>query len=118
MDNRAESLKRDAHRTDSGASPSIGYLNLSGSGPLGCRRMRSERNVGQLTFDGLGPYDLPDATHADARRDGDGFRLSFRMWKSEREWTLVRIHVSGAEVDKLVRQIGDARAGSDGSTII
>jgi hypothetical protein len=80
--------------------------------------MRSERNVGQLTFDGLGPYDLPDATHADARRDGDGFRLSFRMWKSEREWTLVRIHVSGAEVDKLVRQIGDARAGSDGSTII
>jgi hypothetical protein len=80
--------------------------------------MRSERNVGQLTFDGLGPYDLPDATHADARRDGDGFRLSVRMWKSEREWTLVRIHVSGAEVDKLVRQIGDARAGSDGSTII
>jgi len=74
--------------------------------------------VGQLTFDGLGPYDLPAATHADARRDGDGFRLSFRMWKSEREWTLVRIHVSGAEVDKLVRQIGDARAGSDGSTII
>ncbi len=74
--------------------------------------------MGQLTFDGLGPYDLPDATHADARRDGDGFKLSFRMWKSEREWTLVRIHVSGAEVDKLVRQIGDARAGSDGSTII
>jgi hypothetical protein len=80
--------------------------------------MRSERNVGQLTFDGLGPYDLPDATHADARKDGDGFKLSFRVWKSEREWTLVRIHVSGDEVDKLVRQIGDACAGSDGSTII
>ena len=74
--------------------------------------------MGQLTFDGFGPYDLPDATHADAQRDGDGFKLSFRMWKSEKEWTLVRIQVSGAEADKLVRQIGDARARSDGSTII
>ncbi len=74
--------------------------------------------MGQIAFDGLGPYDLPDATHADAQKDGDGFMLSFRMWKSANEWTLVRIHVSDEEVDKLVRQIGDARVKSDGSTII
>jgi hypothetical protein len=74
--------------------------------------------VGQITFDGLGPYDLPDATHADAQKDGDGFMLSFRMWKSDNEWTLVRIHVSNEETDKLVRQIGDARVRSDSSTII
>jgi hypothetical protein len=74
--------------------------------------------VGQITFDGLGPYDLPDATHADAQKAGDGFMLSFRMWKSEKEWTLVRIHVSAEEADKLVRQIGDERVRTDGSTII
>ena len=74
--------------------------------------------MGQLTFDGLGPYELPDATHADARKDGDGFRLSFRMWKSANEWTLVRIRVSAEEADKLARQIGDARTKSDGSTMI
>jgi hypothetical protein len=74
--------------------------------------------VGQLTFDGLGPYDLPDATHADAQKDRDGFMISFRLWKSENAWTLVRIHVSDEEADKLVRQIGDARMRSDGSTII
>jgi hypothetical protein len=74
--------------------------------------------VGQLTFDGLGPYDLPDATHADAQKDGDGFMISFRLWKSENAWTLVRIHVSEKEADMLVRQIGDARTRSDGSTII
>ena len=74
--------------------------------------------MGQLTFDGLGPYDLPDATHADAQKDRDGFMISFRLWKSENAWTLVRIHVSDEEADKLVRQIGDARMRSDGSTII
>jgi hypothetical protein len=74
--------------------------------------------VGQITFDGLGPYDLPDATHADAQKDGDGFMISFRMWKSKNEWTLVRIHVSDEEADKLVRQIGDERVKSEGSTII
>jgi len=74
--------------------------------------------VGQITFDGRGPYDLPGATHADAQKDGDGFMLSFRLWKSETEWTLVRIHVSDKEADKLVRQIGDERVRSDGSTII
>ncbi len=74
--------------------------------------------MGQITFDGLGPYDLPNATHADAQKDGDGFMLSFRMWKSETEWTLVRIHVGNDEIDKLVRQIGDERVRSDGSTII
>jgi hypothetical protein len=74
--------------------------------------------VGQITFDGLGPYDLPDATHADAQRDGDGFMLSFRMWKSDKEWTLVRIHVSAEEASKLVRQIGDEQVRTDGSTII
>ena len=73
--------------------------------------------MGQITFDGLGPYDLPDATHADAQKDGDGFMLSFRMRKSEKEWTLVRIHVSAEEADKLVRQIGDERVKTDGSTI-
>ncbi|MBA1157216.1 hypothetical protein [Microvirga mediterraneensis] len=74
--------------------------------------------MGQLTFDGLGPYDLPDATHADAQRDGDGFMISFRLWKSENAWTLVRVHVSDEEAVKLARQIGDARMRSDGSTII
>ena len=74
--------------------------------------------MGQITFDGLGPYDLPDATHADARKDGDGFMLSFRMWKSEKEWTLVRIRVNAEGADKLVRQIGDERVRTDGSTII
>ncbi len=74
--------------------------------------------MGQITFDGLGPYDLPDATHADAQRDGDGFMLSFRMWKSDKEWTLVRIHVSAEEASKLVRQIGDEQVRTDGSTII
>jgi len=74
--------------------------------------------VGQITFDGLGPYDLPDATHADAQKDGDGFMLSFRMWKSDKEWTLVRIRVGAREADKLVRQIGDERVRTDGSTII
>ena len=74
--------------------------------------------MGQIAFEGLGPYDLPDATHADAQKDGDGFMLSFRMWKSDNEWTLVRIHVSDEQVDKLVRRIGDARVRSDGSTII
>jgi hypothetical protein len=74
--------------------------------------------VGQIIFEGRGPYDLPDATHADAQKDGDGFMISFRMWKSENEWTLVRIHVSGEEADKLGRQIGDARVKTDGSTII
>jgi hypothetical protein len=44
--------------------------------------------------------------------------ISFRLWKSENAWTLVRIHVSDAEAAKLVRQIGDARMRSDGSTII
>ncbi|MBM1173217.1 hypothetical protein [Microvirga arabica] len=74
--------------------------------------------MGQITFDGLGPYDLPDATHADAQKDGDGFMLSFRMWKSEKEWTLVRIHVSAEAADKLVRQIWDESVRTDGSTII
>jgi hypothetical protein len=74
--------------------------------------------VGQLSFDGRGPYDLPDATHADAQKDGDGFMISFRMWKSDNEWTLVRIRVSDEEADKLARHIGDARMKSDGSTII
>jgi hypothetical protein len=74
--------------------------------------------MGHITFDGLGPYDLPDATYADARKDGAGFMLSFRLWKSDNEWTLVRIRVSEEEVNKLVRQIGDFRAKSDGSTII
>ncbi|KFG66786.1 hypothetical protein [Microvirga sp. BSC39] len=74
--------------------------------------------MGQITFDGLGPYDLPDATHADAQKDGDGFMLSFRMWKSDKEWTLVRIRVGAREADKLVRQIGDERVRTDGSTII
>ena len=74
--------------------------------------------MGQIIFDGLGPYNLPDATHADAQRDGDGFMISFRMWKSEKEWTLVRIHVSDEEAEKLVRQIGDERVKTDGSTII
>ena len=77
-----------------------------------------ETRLGHLTFDGLGPYDLPDATYADAHKDGDGFMLSFRLWKSENAWTLVRIRVSAEEADKLVRQIGDERARSDGSTII
>ena len=44
--------------------------------------------------------------------------LSFRLWKSENAWTLVRVRVSNEEADKLVRQIGDARVRSDGSTII
>ena len=74
--------------------------------------------MGQLTFDGLGPYDLPDATHADAQKDDDGFMISFRLWKSEKEWTLVRVHVSDEEAEKLARQIGDARVKSDGSMII
>ena len=74
--------------------------------------------MGRITFEGLGPYDLPDATHADAQKDGDGFMLSFRVWKSENEWTLVRIHVGSGETDKLVHQIADARVRSDGSTII
>jgi hypothetical protein len=44
--------------------------------------------------------------------------ISFRLWTSENAWTLVRIHVSEKEADKHVRQIGDARTRSDGSTII
>ena len=74
--------------------------------------------MGQLIFEGLGPYDLPDATNADAQKAGDGFMLSFRLWKSANEWTLVRIRVSDEETDKLVRQIGDERIRSDGSVII
>jgi hypothetical protein len=74
--------------------------------------------VGQLTADGLGPYDLPDATHADAQRDRDGFMHSSRLWTSENAWIPVRIHVSDDKVGKLVRQIGDARMRPDGSTII
>jgi hypothetical protein len=93
-------------------------LNPSGSQPFGDEPSSPETAVGQITFDGLGPYDLPNATHADAQKDGDGFMLSFRMWKSETEWTLVRIHVGNDEIDKLVRQIGDERVRSDGSTII
>jgi hypothetical protein len=74
--------------------------------------------VGQLTFEGLGPYDLPDATHADAQKDGDGFVFSFRLWKSENEWTLVRVRVSAEEAEKVQRQIGDERMKSDGNVII
>ncbi|SCX86037.1 hypothetical protein [Microvirga guangxiensis] len=74
--------------------------------------------MGQLTFDGRGPYDLPNATHADAHRDGDGFIFSFRLWRSEHEWTLVRIKVSNEEAEKVQRQIGDERMKSDGSVII
>jgi len=74
--------------------------------------------VGNLTFDGRGPYDLPNATHADVHRDGDGFVFSFRLWKSEYEWTLVRIKVSDEEADKVQRQIGDERMRSDGNVII
>jgi hypothetical protein len=74
--------------------------------------------VGQLTADGLGPYDLPDATHADAQRDRDGFMHSSCLWTSENAWIPVRIHVSDDKVGKLVRQIGDARMRSDGSAII
>ena len=74
--------------------------------------------VRHLTFDGLGTYDLPDATYADAHKDGDGFMLSFRLWKSKNAWTLLRICVNKEEADKLTRQIGDARMRSDGSTII
>lgn len=74
--------------------------------------------MGQLTFDGRGPYHLPDATHADAHKDGDGVIISFRLWKSQNEWTLVRIHVSAEEADKLARHIGEARMRIDGSTII
>jgi hypothetical protein len=74
--------------------------------------------VGQLTADGLGPYDLPDATHADAQRDRDGFMHSSCLWTSENAWIPVRIHVSDDKVGKLVRQIGDARMRPDGSTII
>ena len=59
--------------------------------------------MGEITFDGRGPYDLPDATHADAQKDGDGFMLSFRMWKSDTEWTLVRIHVSAGEAEGLAQ---------------
>lgn len=74
--------------------------------------------MGQLTFDGLGPYDLPDATHAEAHKDGDGFVFSFRLWKSEKEWTLVRVRVSAEEADKVKRQIGDESMKSDGTVII
>ncbi len=74
--------------------------------------------MGQLTFDGRGPYDLPDATHAEVHRHGDGFMFSFRLWKSEHEWTLVRIKVSDEQAYKVRRQIGDERIRSDGNVII
>lgn len=74
--------------------------------------------MGQLTFDGRGPYHLPDATHADVQRHGDGYIFSFRLWKSENEWTLVRIKVSDEEAEKVQRQIGDERMKSDGGVII
>jgi hypothetical protein len=74
--------------------------------------------VGQLTADGLGPYDLPDAAHADAQKDRDGFMHASCLWTSENAWIPVRIHVSDDKVGKLVRQIGDARMRSDGSAII
>ncbi|MCB8820092.1 hypothetical protein [Microvirga rosea] len=74
--------------------------------------------MGNLTFNGRGPYDLPNATHANARRDGDGIILSFRLWKSESEWTVVQIRVNGHDADKLARRIGDIRMSSDGSAII
>jgi hypothetical protein len=74
--------------------------------------------VGQPTVDGPGPCDLPDATHAAAQKDRDGFMLSCRLWKSENAWTPVRIHVSDEKGGKLVRQIGDARMRPDGSAII
>ena|SRR5215212_6700258 len=93
-------------------------LNLVSSEPLAEKSSSAESALGQIAFDGRGPYDLPDATHADAQKDGNGFMLSFRLWKSETEWTLVRIHVGDGEADKLVRKIGDERMRSDGSTII
>jgi hypothetical protein len=93
-------------------------LELSGSEAVGVEKPCLEQNVGQLTFDGLGPYDLPDATYADARKDGDGYIFSFRLWKSENEWTLVRIRVSDEEADKVRRQIGDERMRTDGDVII
>ena len=74
--------------------------------------------MGQLTFEDLGPYDLPDATHADAHKDGDGFIFSFRLWKSENEWTLVRIRVSTEEAVMVQRQSGDERMKCDGNVII
>jgi len=44
--------------------------------------------------------------------------LSCRLWKSEKAWTPIRIHVSDEKAGKLVRLIGDARMRSDGTTII
>jgi hypothetical protein len=74
--------------------------------------------VGQPAVDGPGPCDLPDATHAAAQNGRDGVIISCRLWKSKNAWSPVRIHVSDEKAGKLVRQIGDARTRSDGSTII
>jgi hypothetical protein len=69
-----------------------------------------EDAVGQIEFKGRGPYYLPPATHASAQRGEEGIIVSFRLWKSEIEWTLVRVQVTDEEADKLVDQIRAARA--------
>jgi len=74
--------------------------------------------VGQISLDGLSPFDLPEATHADAHVEPDRVMLSFRFWRSQTEWSLVRVVVPRAEAHKLAQQIGDGLTASDSSTII
>ena len=74
--------------------------------------------MGHITFEDLGPYDLPEVTHADAQADGDRIMLSFRLWKSEKEWTLVRVFVPNDQAREMARQIGDIFVKGDSSTII
>jgi hypothetical protein len=73
--------------------------------------------VGHITFESTGPYDLPEATHADARADGDRVMLSFRLWKSENEWTLVRVFVPNEQARELGRKLGDVFARQGPSVI-
>jgi hypothetical protein len=74
--------------------------------------------VGRITFEDIGPYDLPEATHADAQANGDRVMLSFRLWKSDKEWTLVRAFVPNDQARELHRKLWDLFVKSDGQTVI
>ena len=64
--------------------------------------------MGTITFEGSGPYTLPEATGASVQRSGSQVMISVRLWKSPNTWTLVRVPLPQAVAQTLSERLAEA----------
>ena len=72
--------------------------------------------MGIIHFEGIGPYTLPEATGASVQRREDNLMLSFRFWKSESAWTLLRVPLPITAARVLHERLG-AVLGAGGAAV-